>query len=101
LKVNRSEVTTLLPSTQSVPDPFSSDNKTTEMSLPIVQNVESVFTLLIEYVYFVERDFESFIVTSLKNENINEETLTKFLESSGNSQLRSKLNKILTNREVR
>ena len=71
------------------------------MSLPIVQNVESVFTLLIEYVYFVERDFESFIVTSLKNENINEETLTKFLESSGNSQLRSKLNKILTNREVR
>ena len=101
LTVNRSETSPVSNSNQSVPNPFSNDTQNTGTPLPIVQNVESVFTLLIEYVYFIERDFETFLVNSLKKEKINEEVLDKFLESSGNSQFRSKINKILTSRAVR
>jgi hypothetical protein len=84
--------------------PFSTtgiqDNMKTP--LPIVQNVESTFTLLIEYIYQVDRDFETFIKQSLKNEKKDkgsEEILKILLEISGNNKI--KINNIFTNREVR
>lgn len=70
--------------------------------LPIVQNVESTFTLLIEYIYEVDRDFEIFITQSLKNEKKDkgsEEVLRNLLEISGNNKI--KINNIFTDREVR
>jgi hypothetical protein len=86
------------------PSPFSvnsnEDNRKTP--LPIVQNVESTFTLLVEYIYEVDRDFESFISQALQNERKDkgsEEVLKNFLEISGNSKI--KINNILTDREVR
>jgi hypothetical protein len=84
--------------------PFSTSGNKDNLKtpLPIVQNVESTFTLLIEYIYEVDRDFESFITQSLKNEKKDkgsEEILKILLEISGNNKI--KINNILTDREVR
>lgn len=86
---------------QSAPSPFPSETGNSATPLPIVQNVESTFTFLIEYVYEIERDFESFLVRSLKTVQLNEEPLQKFLELSGNSKIGSRLDKIFLNREIR
>jgi hypothetical protein len=100
LIVSRSDELTSPNLDQVAPDPFSGENEITKQSLPIVQNVESTFTLLVEYVYEIDRDFESFIAFLIKEEEVDKEILTEFLESSGNSKIRSKIEKKLTNREV-
>ena len=98
--MNRSEESTFSNSGQSAPNPFSAEKEVREQSLPIVQNVESTFTLLVEYVYQIDRDFELFMANALKGGKVDKETLTNFLESSGNSQTRSKIEKKLTTREA-
>jgi len=85
---------------QVAPNPFSGEKEIMEQSLPIVQNVESTFTLLVEYVYQIDRDFEPFMSKAIKGGKVDKETLTNFLESSGNSQTRSKIEKKLTTREA-
>jgi len=100
LIVNRSEESTFSNSGQSAPNPFSAEKEVREQSLPIVQNVESTFTLLVEYVYQIDRDFELFMANALKGGKVDKATLAKFLESSGNSKIRSKIEKKITNREV-
>ena len=62
--------------------------------LPIVQNVESTFTFLLEYPYEVNRDLESYLINLLENEDVDSETLSKFLEESGNSKLNSNLSNL-------
>lgn len=94
LQVNRSENAFVSTSGQAVvPNPFSNEVQANQQPLPIVQNVESVFTLLVEYIYEVDRDFETFITDFLENEKVNEDVLSKFLEISGNSKILSKINK--------
>ena len=93
LQVNRSENAFVNTAGQSEPNPFTNEVQANQQPLPIVQNVESVFTLLLEYIYEVDRDFETFITGFLENEKVNEDALSKFLEISGNSKIRSKINK--------
>ena len=62
--------------------------------LPIVQNVESTFTFLLEYPYEVNRDLESYLTNLLEDEDVDSGTLTKFLEESGNSKLNSNLSNL-------
>ncbi len=88
----------------TIQSPFSNNdsNDNFEQPLPIVQNVESTFTLLIEYIYEINREFEPFITLSLKTEkkdSAKEEVLKQLLELSGNSKI--KINQILKDREVR
>jgi hypothetical protein len=80
-------------SNQTSVSPFDNEQMESEQPLPIVQNVESEFSLLIEYVYEVNRDIETFLIHSMKNENVNKNILGKFLEASGNSKLITKINK--------
>ena len=80
-------------SNQNLVNPFGNEQMETEQPLPIVQNVESEFSLLVEYIYEVNRDLETFLFRSMKNENVNKNILGKFLEASGNSKLTSKINK--------
>ncbi len=101
LIVNRSAESTASFTTQSTPNPFSGQSSDSGTPLPIVQNVESTFTFLIEYIYEIERDFESFLVGSLKSIQLIEEPLQKFLEFSGNSKMNARLDKIFLDREIR
>jgi len=93
LQVNRSENAFVSTTGQAEPDPFTNEVQASQQPLPIVQNVESVFTLLVEYIYEIDRDFETFITGFLENEKVNIDALSKFLEISGNSKIRSKINK--------
>ena len=91
--------------TNSAPSsPFSNNIniENTKTPLPIVQNVESTFTLLIEYIYEVNRDFEPSLTKLLNNEKKDkgsEEVLKILLEFSGNTKI--KINTILADREIR
>ena len=76
--------------------PASIDDK----PLPIVQNVESTFTFLLEYPYEVNRDLESYLTNLLEDEDVDSETLSKFLEESGNSKLNSKLSNLFEKSEL-
>ena len=71
---------------------FSTENTKPTQPLPVVQNVVSTFTLLIEYVYDLDRDLEKFLKSSLNKDEIDNEILTKFLNSSGNSKLLKNFN---------
>ena len=61
LKVERSVGTDYNTQSAETVDPFGDASKDLSQPLPIVSNVESTFYLIIEYVYMIERDFESFI----------------------------------------
>jgi hypothetical protein len=81
--------------------PFSEEQEETEKQLPIVNDVESTFFLLIEYVYKIDRDFETFILENFKGmgSDLDQDVLTTFFESSGHSKSLSKLQKVLKKRE--
>ncbi len=100
LIISRSENASTATTGITEPNRFTNEAQIKQQPLPIVQNVDSVFTLLIEYVYEVDRDFETFITGFLEKEKINEETISKILELSGNSKLGSKINKNQSKREV-
>ena len=99
LHVSRSGDSVATTTSQFSPSPFSNPIENQTQSLPIVQNVESIFTLVVEYVYNIDHDIEPFIAQSLKGVEVNEEALNKFLELSGNSKIRTQVDKILSNRE--
>ncbi len=63
--------------------------------LPIVKNVESTFTFLVEYIYEVNRDLENFLAQELNNKKVNNETLKEFLQQSGNTKLEAKIIKLI------
>ena len=67
LRVNRSDNALVSTPRQAEPNPFTNEVQANQQPLPIVQNVESVFTLLVEYIYEVDRDFETFITDYLEN----------------------------------
>ena len=55
--------------------------------LPIVQDVRSKFTFLIEYVTGVDRDAEAFFTGILENVEADDQSLRDFLEASGHGAL--------------
>ena len=63
--------------------------------LPIVKDVKSTFSLLVEYIYEIDRDFETFVLENIKSFDVNEDVLKLFLEETGNSKLLPKIQKIL------
>ena len=91
LIINRVSTPTFNQNSNSL-DPFSTENTKPTQPLPVVQNVVSTFTLLIEYVYDLDRDLEKFLKSSLNKDEIDNEILTKFLNSSGNSKLLKNFN---------
>ena len=99
LVVNRSDDSDVSFSSQLSPSPFSDPVESQFQSLPIVQNVESIFTLVVEYVYGIDHDIEPFIAQSLRGVKVNEEALSQFLELSGNAKIRTKIDKILSKSE--
>ncbi len=78
-------------STNSFPAPpteFSPDLPNQENAeLPIVQDVRSKYSFLIEYVIDVNRDHEQFFKKTMNDESIEIEVMTDFLEKSGHSKI--------------
>ena len=101
LKVERPVSPNLTNSTSLTASPFSEEQEETEKQLPIVNDVESTFFLLIEYVYKIDRDFETFILENFKGmgSDLDQDVLTTLFESSGHSKSLSKLQKVLKKRE--
>jgi hypothetical protein len=73
------------PDTPSIfsPDPGQNDSS----ELPIVQDVRSKFSFLIEYVTKVDRDHDKFFKSTMNDESIDIEVLKDFLEKSGHSKI--------------
>ena len=91
IKANRSTIsneTVLSPDFES---PFAEEEQKNSLQLPIVKDVKSTFTLLIEYIYEIDRDFENFVLENIKSFDIDEDVLKIFLEETGNSKLLSKI----------
>ena len=57
--------------------------------------MKSTFSLLVEYIYEIDRDFETFVLENIKSFDVNEDVLKLFLEETGNSKLLPKIQKIL------
>ena len=55
--------------------------------LPIVQDVRSKFSFLIEYVIEVDRDHDKFFKSTMNDESIDLDVLKDFLEKSGHSKI--------------
>lgn len=102
LRVNRTVNQEFSGQTTGRTSPFGDESEdNSQQPLPIVSNVDSTFYLLIEYIYMIDRDFESFITENYEdiNTDVDLEILKTLLELSGHSNLESKLEKILKNRE--
>ena len=56
--------------------------------MPIVQDVRSKYSFLIEYVIDVKRDHEQFFKKTLNDESIDIEIMTDFLEKAGHSKIK-------------
>ena len=72
---------------------------TEESELPIVQDVRSKFTFLVEYVTDIDRGPEEFFKRIIRKENYDEEKLSEFLEKSGHGKLIDSLLEFLSKRE--
>ena len=65
IKVNRSTISDEYSLTQAL-HPVWRKNRKNSQQLPIVKDVKSTFTLLIEYIYEIDRDFENFVLENIK-----------------------------------
>ena len=104
LIVSRSVVGIQPGESPTISSPFGNgiNNNNFKTPLPIVKNVNSTFTLLIEYIYQVDRDFESSFSKSFINEKLDrggEEVLNKLLDLYGNNKI--KIKDIFPDREIR
>ena len=68
-------------------DPAFGNSSPESSELPIVQDVRSKFTFLIEYVTGVDRDAEAFFTGILENVEADDQSLRDFLEASGHGAL--------------
>ena len=93
IKVNRSTISNESVLSPGFASPFSEEEQKKSLQLPIVKDVKSTFTLLIEYIYEIDRDFENFILENIKSFDIDEDVLKLFLEETGNSKLFPKIQK--------
>ena len=93
IKVNRSTISNESILAPGFASPFGEEEQKKSLQLPIVKDVKSTFTLLIEYIYEIDRDFENFILQNIKSFDIDEDVLKLFLEETGNSKLLSKIQK--------
>ena len=95
IKVNRSTITDEISSSTGLESPFGEIEQKNSQHLPIVKDVKSTFSLLVEYIYEIDRDFETFVLENIKSFDVNEDVLKLFLEETGNSKLLPKIQKIL------
>lgn len=87
------------PSPSFGPD-FSEGNPSEQESeVPVVQNVRSKFSFLIEYVTAVNRNPDEFFRTSVRKENFDEEFLQNFLIKAGHEKLFKALIEFLSNQD--
>lgn len=95
IKVNRSTITDETSSSTGLESPFGEIEQKNSQHLPIVKDVKSTFSLLVEYIYEIDRDFETFVLENIKSFDVNEDVLKLFLEETGNSKFLPKIQKIL------
>ena len=69
------------------PDFSGSNLRADETEVPVVQNVQSKFTFLIEYVTSVNRNPEEFFQTAVRKESFDEDRLGEFLLKAGHEKL--------------
>ena len=93
IKVNRSTISNESILSPGSASPFGEEEQKKSLQLPIVKDVKSTLTLLIEYIYEIDRDFENFILENMKSFDIDEDVLKLFLEETGNSKLFPKIQK--------
>ena len=86
LVVSRVSNDNALTPNQSRNSPFRDSSVKVGVQLPIVQNVESQFTILIEYITKINRDIKPISDISYQNLQSNYQVLKTFLELSGNNQ---------------
>ena len=65
------------------PDPGLQENS----ELPIVKDVRSKYTFLIEYVTNLDRDHDKFFKSTMTQKSIDIEVMKDFLEKSGHSKM--------------
>jgi hypothetical protein len=65
------------------PDPVKKESS----ELPIVQDVRSKFSFLIEYVTDVDRDHDKFFKSTMNDDSIDIDVMKDFLEKSGHSKI--------------
>ena len=92
-KVTRSPGVDDLVNTVDEISPFGEKTVQLSQQLPIVKDVESRFTLLIEYVYKTDRDFEKFVTEKFSELNVDEDILKLFFEETGNAMQLAKIQK--------
>ncbi len=86
LVVSRVSNDSALVPNQSRNSPFGDSSVKVGVHLPIVQNVESQFTILIEYITNINRDINSISDIPYQDLQSNYQVLKNFLELSGNNQ---------------
>jgi hypothetical protein len=94
-KVTRSSALDDLGNTSDEASPFGDKTVQANLQLPIVKDVDSKFTLLIEYVYTIDRDFQKFVTEKFSDLDIDEDILKLFFEETGNDKLLAKIQKNL------
>jgi hypothetical protein len=77
------------------PDPGQKDSS----ELPIVQDVRSKYSFLIEYVTDVDRDHDKFFKSMMNDESADIEVMKEFLEKSGHSKMIEPLMQYLESRD--
>ena len=88
LIVERESTSNTLSAAPSFGPVFPGDgSETEETEVPVVQNVRSKFTFLIEYVTAVNRNPDEFFRTAVRKENYDEELLGEFLLKAGHENL--------------
>jgi len=88
LIVERESTTTNFAATPSLGLDFSNGNAATDESeVPVVENVRSKFTFLIEYVTSENRNPEEFFRTAVRKDNFDEDLLGEFLLKAGHEKL--------------
>jgi hypothetical protein len=86
LVVSRTINERAFPNDQSKVSPFGNNFDNVSKQLPIVQNVESQFTIIIEYITKINRDIKFLSDISVNNLQSNHQVLNSFLELSGNDE---------------
>ena len=88
LIVERESTTTNFAATPSFGPDLSNGNAVTDESeVPVVENVRSKFTFLIEYVTSVNRNPDEFFRNTVRKDNFDEELLGEFLLKAGHEKL--------------
>jgi len=88
LIVERESTTTNFAATPSFGPDFSGSNTAADESeVPVVENVRSKFTFLIEYVTSENRNPEEFFRTAVRKDNFDEDLLGEFLLKAGHEKL--------------